>query len=254
MEVLETKEEAKNKAEQAIKEEEVVKEISKAIHDAQDRVDARHADDDSNDRGELVANVDKHIAGSDVLSTVFKNGPGVDTSVADKKNGDRIVVVSDVEKEKFLDSVVSGKRYEEDISLMSGKLNVKFRSRSAIESEAIDAFLRDGVVSGRINNQIVYADTMRFCLLAAGVASLNGETFPTITDAAEGREHLFKTATKDGTKPPKWMWLYEKWRDMTEIIVAILIDAYFEYEAKYWRMIEKSRDENFWNAAESTGE
>ncbi len=254
MEVLETKDEAEKKAEQKKREEEVAKEISKTLREAQERVDARHADDDSAEGGELVANVDKHIAGSDVLSTVFKNGPGVDTALADKKKGDRIVVVSDAEKEKFLDSVVTGKRYEEEISLMSGKLNVKFRSRSAIESEAIDAFLRDGVVSGRINNQIVYADTMRFCLLAAGVASLNGETFPTLTDAAEGRGNLFKTATKDGSQPPKWTWLYDKWRDMTEIVVAILIDAYFEYEAKYWRMIEKSRDENFWNAAESTGE
>ena len=253
MEVLETKEQAVERDERKKQEQEVVKEISKTLHDAQERVEARHAEDDSGDIDDkIVVDVDEHVRQSASLSAVADSPVGVDTSVADKNDGKRTVVVTDDEKAKFLDSVVTGKRYVEDVSLMSGKLEVRFRSRSAVESEAIDAFLRDGIVTGRIKNQVVYADMMRFCLLAAGVERLNGEAFPTLTEAAKSREGLFKSATENGTDEPKWLWLYNSWRDRTEIVVAILIEAYFEYEAKYWRMIERAKDANFWSAAGST--
>jgi hypothetical protein len=251
MEVLETKEEAVAKDEQKKQEAEVVKEISKKLHEAQERVDARHADEDGVASEKLSVDVDDHIGSSPALSVVSGNPIGSESAVADKKGGKRIVVVTDDEKSRFMDSVVTGKRYTADVSLMSGKLNVRFRSRSAIESEAIDSFLRDGLLDGTIKNQVVYADVMRFCLLAAGVEMLNGEVFPTLTEAAKSREGLFKTATEDGTKAPGWLWLYDSWRDRTEIVVAMLIEAYFEYEAKYWRMIERAKDENFWTAAES---
>lgn len=256
MEVLETKEEAEKKAEQKRQEEEVVKEISKTLHEAQDRVDARHADDENaeSESKKLVANVDEYVEGKESLKTVKERIDPVNATQADPKAGSRSIEVTDAEKEVFFKCVLSGDRYRETVSLFNGNLNVTFRSRSSLESEAVDAFLRRRVANGLIETQSSYSDGLRCCLLAACVEEVNGEKFPTLTEAGGGEsDGMFYHETKEGLDSPKWLWLYDKWRDKPELISAAIIDSFFDFEAKYWLMISNSKNSNFWIPGEPSG-
>lgn len=256
MEVLETKEETEKKEEQKRKEEAVVKEISKKLHEAQDRVDARHAAEDAaiDEDKPMEVDVNSYISGNRPLEMIKERINPVSLERVDENSGKRVVTVTDREKKEFFDSVISGSRYKASATLFNGGLKVVFRSRSAIESEAIDSFIRKRVALGKIQSNQEYADTMRFAVLAAGVEELNGEKFPTLTEAGETNIGMFYSETKTGLDEPKWLWLYDKWRARAESVVAVVVEAYFAFEAKYWLMIGNADNENFWKTGESTGE
>ena len=256
MEVLETKDEAEKKAEQKKHEEEVVKEISKTLHEAQERVDARHSDEESSadEDKPMEADVDSYVSGNRPLEMVKERVDAVSLDRVDENKGKRVVSVTEAEKRAFFDSVISGSRYKATVTLFNGGLSISFRSRSAIESEAVDAFIRKRVALGKIQSNQEYADTMRFAVLAAGVEELNGQKFPTLTEAGETNIGMFYAETKTGLDEPKWLWLYDKWRAMAESVVAVAVEAYFAFEAKYWLMIRNADNENFWKTGESTGE
>lgn len=254
MEVLETKEQAASEKERKAAEAETMKEMASKLREAQERVDERHRDDakDGGQEERTEADVDAHVDANPPLKAVRERTKPVDASSVDDRRG-RTVSVTDEEKAAFFESIVSGDRYRASEALFGGRLKVVFRSRSAIESEAVDSFIRRRVASGGIATNQQYADAMRFALLAACVEELNGERFPTLTEAGEDRIGMFYHDTKEGLKEPKWLWLYDKWRDRPESVVAVVIEAFFDFEAKYWLMIGNAKTENFWNAGGSTG-
>lgn len=254
MEVLETKEEAGRRAAMEASEEQAMKEMSAKIREAQDRVDERHSSDDmASDDGKMEADVDSYVGNNESLAAINNRIDPVSLSRIDEKKK-RVVSVTDEEKRAFFDSVISGERYRCPVSLFNGAFKITFRSRSAIESEAIDAFIRKRVSIGRIQSNQEYADTMRFAVLSAGVDELNGEKFPTLTEAGETGLGMFYSETKSGLDEPKWMWLYDRWRNKAESVVAVAVEEYFAFEAKYWLMIGNANNENFWKTGESTGE
>ena len=255
MEVLETRESAEASNARKAKEDEAINEIQEVLSAASKRVDERHSGESDSGVPEderLVADVKGHVDGSPSLSGIDKSIEAASTNVLDANRDKRNVEVTKAEKDAFLSSVVSGERYREDVSLVGGALRVSFRSRSSLESEAIDAFLRRKVVSKEIESSVEFSEAMKFCILAACVESVNGVKNPTLTEAAEGKDGLFYKADKDGINPPKWLWLYEQWREKPEFFAAAIIEAYFEFEAKYWVMIKSAKDENFWKAGGST--
>ena len=260
MEVLETREQAAERERADREEREVVREVSRVLREAQDDIDRerseKSAGDDSGEglSAKMEANVSNHVESSPVLGKIAGRTDPVAVSKADARASTRVVSVTDAEKSAFVDSVVSGGRYFSEERLLGGRLVVRFRSRSAAESEAIDSFLRKRVAMGLVRSNQEYADAMRFCVLAAGVDELNGEKFKTLSEAGGGTGvGMFYTESKDGLEEPRWMWLYDLWRGKPESIVAIVIESYFDFEAKYWLMISRSGDENFWSPGESTG-
>lgn len=158
------------------------------------------------------------------------------------------VKISPEEKERFLDSLVSGDRFTLDYRLFNGRMTVRFRCRSVGESEAIEAYCRRQMVEGKISGPIEYTDLTRLSLLVAQVARLNDIEYPPM------RAPLLFTE-KDGQKlPPAWEAELQTWRNKPEAVVTAVSNALQDFEAKYWAMVEASRDVNFWSAGESTGE
>jgi hypothetical protein len=255
MEVLETREEVESSKTKRQREDEVAREMQAALSAASKRVEERHAGDDAKplEDERTVADVKAHVEESPSLSGISRSMEAASTNVIDPKREERKVEVTKAEKEAFINSVVTGDRYRESVSLMGGALSVTFRSRSSIESEAIDSLLRKRVTSGEIASSTEFAEAMKFCILSACVESVNGVKNPTLTEAADGKNGLFHFADKDGINPPKWLWLYDQWRDKPEFFAASIIEAYFDFEAKYWVMIKNAKDENFRNAGRSTG-
>lgn len=266
MEVLETTEkgpeQGSGQAGKTVEEQkkEIFAAAAKALDDAENRVAEKDGEAQAKApkgeplEGKLDADVDEHVASHPVLSTASEGTGDRFGEIADGSHGNRVVEISQEEKDAFLDSVVSGSRYTGKGILFGGRVRVAFRSRSSAESEAIDSFLRYRGSHNIIQNGVAYADALRFCILAAGVESLNDSKFPTLTDASNGIDGLFYREEKEGTKDPEWLWLFNKWRSMPESVVAAVLEEYFSFEAKYWKMIERAGDENFWSPGGSTGE
>ena len=156
------------------------------------------------------------------------------------------VKITAEEKERFLDALVSGERFMLDYKLFNGRMSVRFRCRSVGESEAIESYCRNQMVSGAISGPIEYTDLTRLSLLVAQVDRVNDIQYPTM------RAPLLITESEGKKNPPGWEAELATWRNKPEAVVTAISNALQDFEAKYWAMVEASRDVNFWNAGEST--
>lgn len=266
MKVLETSEgQADNKTEAAeptLKEqkEKVFEEVEEALESAAASIESKKPKDPSEGTPgkplsvDIKADPDEYVKENPSLASAKAVSSDRFSAIADDGNKTRLVEVTEDEKNAFIESVVSGNRYSGKASLFGGRINVVFRSRAAVESEAIDSFLRYRGMNGVIKSSVSYVDALRFCILAAGVESINDEHYPTLISTSDGNnENMFYRDSPDGTKEPCWVWMFDKWRDRSEYLVAAILNEYFAFEAKYWKLIERAADENFWNPGGSTG-
>lgn len=151
-------------------------------------------------------------------------------------------------REEFLDAVVSGRRYVETFKLYGGRLVLKIRCRSADETEALEAYARRKVSSGEVKYANEYSALMRKLLMTAQVAEVNGVEY-------EEMKAPYKfVETADGLVPPAWESQLSVWDGRTDAWISAVVGAIAEFEARYWRMVSMSSDENFWDPGESTGE
>ena len=151
-------------------------------------------------------------------------------------------------KEAFLDCVVNGSRYTEEFRLYGGRLVIRVRCRSAAETEAIEAYARRKVSSGETRYQSEYMALMRRLLLTAQLAEANGVEYPEMAAPYKFVE------TADGLTPPAWESQMKVWDSKSDAWMSAVAGAILEFEARYWKMVSMSGDENFWAPGESTGE
>ena len=204
---------------------------------------------------EQEVDVEKHVQGDPALKMAAianDHAKEVSASVAkstpsDDEDAPKPVKISQEEKDNFLSALVSGKRYTADYRLFNGRLTVRFRCRSVGESEAIEAYCRRQMVSGAISGPIEYTDLTRLSLLVAQVERVNDIQYP------EMRAPLLTVESEGKPIPPAWEAELTTWRNKPEAVVTAISNALQDFEAKYWAMVEASRDVNFWSAGESTG-
>ena len=156
------------------------------------------------------------------------------------------VTLTEAEREAFLDSLVSGHRYERRFSLFGGRVTGRIRCRSTEESQAIATWMNAGVRELRFKAPLDYAVEMRNCLLAAQVMELNGTRFPAL------QQPLFRTQAGDTVTDPGWLAQTAVWVQQPEPVVAAVYEELRLFERKYWTMVVHAQDQNFWNPAEST--
>jgi len=168
-----------------------------------------------------------------------------DRTVLDKTQ--ERVTITNSDKLEFLKAVTTGNRFVQTVDLFGGNLRVKFRSRSVDETEAILAYMHKSGIDGKFVTKADVSDTSLAALLVAQVAEINGVEY------AEMKKPLKFTEDLDGVHPPAWEADLDIWRSKPESLISALGAALVEFEAKYWKMVGASRDENFWNPGGSTG-
>ena len=169
-------------------------------------------------------------------------------SILGKLVGSQNVVVSKQNKEDFLNAIITGDRYTEEVTLFGGKLFVRLRCRSVDETKAIMSYLRHEMAAGNVKSDLEYTSTLRTLMIIAQVQEINGVEYP------EMEKPLYFTEKDDKEVPPAWAAKIESWEKKPEAIQSAIGVALSEFEGRYWKMIEASADVNFWNPGESTGE
>ena len=151
-------------------------------------------------------------------------------------------------KEAFLDSVVSGGRYVEEFRIFGGRMSVRVRSRTNAETDALESYLRRQIALSAVSYESEYSSLTRRLLMVAQVAEVDGVEYP------EMAAPLKYVETPEGLTPPAWEPSLGMWASKPDAVVAAISGCIMEFEARYWKMISMSRDENFWLSGESTGE
>jgi hypothetical protein len=187
------------------------------------------------DAGAAVDGVIKESNPSDIASTLLGD--------------DMQVTITDVDRNAFLDALVSGERYIRKFSLFDGRIKGKLRCRSTEESEAVAAWFNHGLREAKWKSPLEYAIALRNGLLAAQVFELNGVRFPTLPAP------LYRTpdpASPDKYIDPGWLAAAASWSQKPEPVVAALYEELRRFERTYWTMVYNATDQNFWHPAEST--
>ena len=161
------------------------------------------------------------------------------------------VVLTEAERDAFLDALLSGKRYVQKFSLYNGRITGKLRCRSLVESEAVAAWMAGLLTGGAPITALEYAIKVRNALLAAQVLELNGTRYP------ELQAPLYPVKNGDAITPPGWIAAADAWSKNTdgktpEAVVAAVYEELRTFERKYWTMVVHARDQNFWQPVEST--
>jgi len=156
------------------------------------------------------------------------------------------LVLTEAEREAFLDAIVSGNRYVAEFVTFGGRVKGKFRCRSQAESYAIMQQLNRECRSERVNNALEYATRLRNMLLAAQVAEINGEAY------TEFNAPLLQTTNGSKVDLPGWLAQVDVWEARNEALIAALYTELKKFERKYWLMVDNAADQNFWNPVEST--
>lgn len=206
-------------------------------HVKADRIDPMVTVAEDGDTGRAVAEAAPNDAKSGRIE------PLVDT--AEEMSALESVVVTESDRELFLDALVSGERFVLPFSTFNGRLSGKFRCRSQAESYAIMQQLNRECREERIFNALEYATRLRNMLLSAQLVELNGDTYVTM------QEPLLRTVDGKNVKSPGWLAQVDELEAKNEAIVSALYVELKKFERKYWLMVDKAEDQNFWSPGES---
>lgn len=156
------------------------------------------------------------------------------------------VVISDNDREAFLDAMVSGERFELPFELFNGRIKGRFRSRTQAETNATVAYIGFECRKERIVTGIEYSNRLRNMLLATQVKEINGTAHLPL------KPPLLRTADGQNVIEPGWLNQVSYWETQNDGLVNAVYKELQVFERKYWVMVENARDQNFWNPAGST--
>jgi len=158
------------------------------------------------------------------------------------------VELTNKERETFIESLISGARFELPFSIYGGKVTGVIRSRSQAETIALIRYLNQERREGRISDMLEYATHLRNALLAAQIKMLNDTEYANLT------EPLHRTVKGKETEEPGWLDQMQYWSDQQEGLVSAIYHKLRLFEKKYWVMVDGADDQNFLNPEGSTSE
>jgi len=164
------------------------------------------------------------------------------------------VTITEEERNKFLEAIVTGERLELPFSLFNGKIKGKMRSRSQKESTAIVTQLNHEATGEKLETALEYSTRLRNMMLAAQVAELNGRQFSVLMGPLHSVSQGKDENGKEIIDPPGWLGQIEYWEETHEGLAGALYHELQIFERKYWTMVKNAADQDFWVPAESTSE
>lgn len=169
------------------------------------------------------------------------------TTIKQQEDRKLKVVVTPADKEAFIAAIIRDGRLELTLPRCGDSIPVAVRSRTVLESQAILAYIQRQLVGGKIVTQMDYVTHLRAAMLSAQIKNFNGKDYPALTTPLLPVQDIVNNTTT----PAGWEAGVSFWIGMGEAPFALLWSCVEEFEGKYWRMIEDSRDQNFWNPAAS---
>lgn len=173
-----------------------------------------------------------------------RNAPLLDGS--DGFDDDLEIVITDTDRDTFLDAVVKHTRFTQDFTIYGGRITGTLRSRTQAETRAIISQLQREIRSGSIAVDADYTVRLRSMLLAAQVASVDD------VDYVELAQPLNPVKDADGNiADPGWLKQAAEWESADEWYVTAIYDVLRKFEAKYWTMVSNAANQDFWRPVTS---
>lgn len=210
-----------------------------AINLASEEPDSINVDDIVEDPAVTVSQ------GYDIKDTLTLVANSADITSKNKEEKSQTLDITPEIKVGFINSLVSGDRFEQTYTLLNGKLSVTFRTRSSEEDRAILKHLAHLERTEKIQSNHDYTDMLRLCLLAAHVKELNGVQFGPL------EAPLFYTVSGVDVVSPAWIKQLDYWAKRPPALVSVLISQLRIFERIYWTLTSKVSDINFWKTGES---
>jgi len=158
------------------------------------------------------------------------------------------VVVTEDDRNEFIESLIDNTRYTRPFSIFGGRVSGVIRSRTADESRALMNEAQRRAHTGEVLSDADYSDIFRKAVLRLQVAELNSVQYPPA--AAPLMAQFDFQATEDDKEviPPAW---YDEavkvWGSKQEGLVTAIYGEVMKFEFKYWTLVENSADQDFWN-------
>lgn len=158
------------------------------------------------------------------------------------------VEISEIDKVKFLDCLVDGKRFTREFSLFGGRITGTFRSRTTKETSAILGELGRRTKMNKGLSTVEYASMLRHATLAFQIDEMDGTAYPVPGEPLRATYNDDTAQVED----PSWWKRAKVYEEMPEGTEQALYSALLDFERVYWTMIKKAQDQNFWNPGGST--
>lgn len=162
------------------------------------------------------------------------------------------ITITAREKNIFLETIITGARFELPFSLFNGRLQGVFQSRTNRESDALISELQRRTIIGDITTDAEYTSAFRCAVLRFQLKSWGlGELEPVEEPLVQMR--VFNDDSEMVLKDPVW---YDEAVNMfgnqPDGIVSSIYKALLMFERKYWTMVKNAENQNFWNPEDST--
>lgn len=162
--------------------------------------------------------------------------PSIEMNTETNKN----VEVSEMDKERFLKSILSDTAYTEEISLFDNQLTLKFKALTVQENtDVVNQIVLDRV-SGIAADNDAYFITISTYRLALSLMSVDDKPFSTITKekftSTEDKITYVTARTKETLNWPT-------------LKLSAYLDAFQLFEAKILKLAKEVHTPNFWKAS-----
>ena len=151
------------------------------------------------------------------------------------------VDITDLDRQRFLDAVVTGARMLSEEILFGGRLLVQFRSRKQNETLAIISQLGEDLRSMKIRNNVEHMSRMRSMLFACQIAQIDNRKFP------EWEEPVHPQIVDGKPVDPKWLDSLDYFEKLSDALSEALFSALKRFDMKYWTMVNAAKDQDFWS-------
>lgn len=152
------------------------------------------------------------------------------------------LTITAADKEAFVSAAVNNSRMVTHFALLGGKLRLSVRNRTIPESRAIIAQIRRELESTPDMTNLDYTVRLRSMLMAAQVEELAGVTQPTLDSFTP----LRPTQNGERIDEPGWLQQADHWSNINEGTHGLIWQCIWEFETKYWTMVEESKHQDFW--------
>lgn len=152
------------------------------------------------------------------------------------------------DKDAFINAAITGERMRLKFNLCNSNIVITVRNRTLPETQAIINRLRAEMLDKSILTNLDYSIRLRSMLMAAQIESFNGTDYPELAELTP----LNRTKTADGFEEPGWLKFVDHWANMQEGLHGMIWNTIWEFETKYWAMVEDSKNQDFWLPEVST--
>jgi len=161
------------------------------------------------------------------------------------------IEITEVEKEAFLETIISGGRFQLPFSIFGGRVTGVLQSRLNLETRAMLSEIHRAWAAKELESMIDYTARFRYACFRFQVAEIYDTQLETPKKPLKA-----VLSTKDGepiTTPPAWSEEAEvMFGNYPDGVITALYKELVIFEKKYWTMVSNSADQNFWNPVDSS--